>query len=380
MKILIAIDSMKGSLTSLQAGEAAASGIRRVIPDAQITVFPAADGGEGTTAALVSGLNGRYRSVSVTDPLGRPVTACYGILPEGTAVIEMAAASGLAMLHKSERNPLYTTSYGFGEMIADAVRQNCRSLLLAIGGSATNDGGVGCLQALGFSFTDDAGAEVCRGAAGLAAIRRIDRSRVMLELADCKIRIACDVQNPLCGINGSSMVFGPQKGANAELAVEMDEAMRRYAEVTKAYLPDANPDFPGAGAAGGMGFALHTYLGACLEPGISLVMQQTGITDAMREADLVITGEGRLDAQTVMGKVPVGIAEAAKRYGKPVIALCGVTGEGVRLCNSRGIDAYFPILHTICSTEEAMRLDTAERNLADTVEQVFRLIQAVQGL
>lgn len=379
MNIVIAMDSMKGSLSSVAAGSAAASGIRRVLPDATIRVFPAADGGEGTTEALVTGCGGTYRSVQVSDPLGRKIHAQYGILPDGTAVIEMAAASGLALLSSAERNPLHTTSAGFGEMIADAIRQGSRSLLLGIGGSATNDGGVGCLRALGFSFTDADGAEISSGAAGLSALRHIRCDAAMPVLADCDIRVACDVTNPLCGQNGCSVVFGPQKGADADMAWNMDDAMRHYAQTVTRTLPDSNPEFPGAGAAGGLGFALRSFLGAKLEPGIGLVMRKTGLAAAISDADFVITGEGCLDAQTVMGKVPAGIAGAARQSGRPVIAFCGVAGENARLCNDCGIDAFFPILRTVCTAEQAMQPDNAARNLADTAEQAFRLILAARG-
>ena len=377
MKIVIAMDSFKGSLSSVDAGNAVAAGIRRAVPDAAVSVFPAADGGEGTAAALVSGLNGTFRQVCVSDPLGRQIQAQYGILPDRTAVIEMAAASGLPLLKASERNPLHTTTYGFGEMIADAVRQGCRSFLLGIGGSATNDCGIGCMQALGFGFLDKHGKQVPQGANGLGAVKTLCFDGVMPALHDCRFRVACDVTNPLYGENGCSTVFAPQKGADAGMIAEMEHSVQRFSGIVREYLPDADPDFPGAGAAGGLGFALRTFLHAELCPGIRIVMQQTGLEAAIRSADAVVTGEGRLDAQTAMGKVPVGIAEAAKQYGLPVIAFCGCTGDGARICNRRGIDAYFPILREICSAEEATEPTRAKQNLADTAEQVFRMYQCI---
>ena len=378
MKIVIAMDSFKGSLSAAEAGRAAACGIRKAMPDAEVQIFPVADGGEGTVDALVSGLQGRYRRISVSDPLGRPVEAQYGILPDGTAVIEMAAASGLPLLSEAERNPMQTTTYGFGEMIADAIHQGCRSFLLGIGGSATNDGGIGCLQALGFAFLDERGNPVPYGAKGLGAVYHISTDDVMPELSACRFDVACDVNNPLCGVNGCSYVFAPQKGADADMVAEMDRMMQRYSALVKEFAPDSDADLPGSGAAGGLGFALRTFLHADLQPGIALVIQKTGIDTAIREADLVVTGEGRMDAQTVMGKVPVGIAAAAKKYGVPVIAFCGCAGDGASRCNEHGIDAYFPILRMVLPEQEAMKPATAQKNLSETAEQLFRLYACIR--
>ena len=373
MKIVIAMDSFKGSLSSTEAGKAAATGLLRAFPKAEIKVFPVADGGEGTVDALVSGLNGSYRTVTVSDPLGRPIQAQYGILPDRTAVIEMAAASGLPLLSESERNPMMTTTYGFGEMIADAIHQGCCSFILGIGGSATNDCGIGCLQALGSGFYDKNGNQVPYGAKGLGQVHHIDTNQVISELHDCQFHVACDVTNPLCGNNGCSAVFAPQKGADSAMITEMEQSMQCFSTLVKEYYPDADADLPGSGAAGGLGFALRTFLNADLKPGIDVVIHQTGIEAAIKDADIVVTGEGRLDAQTVMGKVPIGIAKIAKKYGLPVIAFCGCVGDGAEICNHHGIDAYFPILRSITTAEEAMKPETAKRNLADTVEQVFRI-------
>ena len=377
MKIVIAMDSFKGSLSSTEAGKAAATGLLRAFPAADIKVFPVADGGEGTVDALVSGLNGSYRTVIVSDPLGRPIRAQYGILPDRTAVIEMAAASGLPLLSESERDPMKTTTCGFGEMIADAIHQGCRSLILGIGGSATNDCGIGCLQALGFGFYDLDGKQVPYGANGLAQVHHITIDQVMPELLECQFHVACDVTNPLCGENGCSAVFAPQKGGDLEMVAEMEQAMQRFSAMVKECYPDSDADLPGSGAAGGLGFALRTFLNADLKPGIDVVIHQTGIEAAIRDADVVVTGEGRLDAQTVIGKVPVGIAGIAKKYGLPVIALCGCVGDGAEICNQHGIDAYFPILRSITSAEDAMNPDIAKKNLADTAEQVFRLFRCI---
>ncbi len=377
MNILICIDAFKGSLSSMEAGNACAAGIRRVFPDAAITIRPLADGGEGTTESLVSGLHGEYRTVTVSDPLGRPIPVQYGILPDGTAVIEMAAASGLPLLAESERSPMKTTTFGFGEMIRDAIKAGCRNFILGIGGSATNDGGIGCLQALGFDFLDADGKQVPFGAEGAAQIAAISENEVMPELRDCTFHVACDVKNPLCGESGCSAVFAPQKGADAVMIAQMDAALSEFARLTKSYHPEADADFPGAGAAGGLGFGLMSYLNASLEPGVELILQETSIEGAVKAADYVITGEGCLDAQTAMGKAPIGIARLAKSYGKPVIAFSGAVRAGAEQCHQAGIDAYFPILRRIESLEDAMQPDHAARNLADAAEQAFRLLQCV---
>lgn len=379
MNIVIAIDSFKGSLSTLQTGNAAASGIRRIYPDAEIQVFPIADGGEGTVDALVSGLHGTYRTVKVSDPLGREISARYGILPNNTAVIEMAAASGLPLLSPAKRNPLHTTTYGFGQLIRDAIGQGCRNFILGIGGSATNDGGVGCLQALGFDFLDQSGKHVASGAKGLSDIVRISDENAIHELKNCTFHVACDVKNPLCGEHGCSAVFAPQKGADAEMIARMDEDLQHFAELTRQIYPDAAPDHAGAGAAGGLGFGLMSYLEAKLESGIDLIIRETGLGDAIRSADLVITGEGCLDAQTAMGKAPAGIAIIAKKYSKPVIAFSGAVKDDARQCNAAGIDAYFPILRSVGTLEDAMDTENAAKNLEDTAEQVCRLIRAIQN-
>jgi len=373
MKIVIAMDSFKGSLSSTDAGKAAAAGILRAFPEAEIKVFPVADGGEGTVDALVSGLNGKYRTITVSDPLGRPIQAQYGILPDQTAIIEMAAASGLPLLSESERDPMNTTTYGFGEMIVDAVHQGCRSFILGIGGSATNDCGIGCLQALGFGFYDKDRKQVPYGAKGLAQVHYLTTDQVIPELRVSQFHVASDVTNPLCGETGCSAVFAPQKGADAAMIAKMEQSMQRFSVLVKEYYPDSDADLPGSGAAGGLGFALRTFLNADLKPGIDVVINQTGIEAAIKDADIVVTGEGRLDVQTVMGKVPIGIAKIAKKYGLPVIAFCGCVGDGAEICNQHGINAYFPILRSITTAEDTMNPDIAKKNLADTAEQIFRL-------
>lgn len=375
MKIVIAIDSFKGSLTSIEAGKAAADGISRVYPQAEISVYPLADGGEGTIETLVSGLGGVLRTVTVSDPLCRIISARYGILPDLTAVIEMASAAGITLLTETERNPMNTTTYGVGQLIADAVSQGCRNFIIGIGGSATNDGGIGCLQALGFGMLDSDGKQVDFGAKGVSQLEKITAENMIPELSECTFSIACDVNNPLCGENGCSAVFAPQKGADKTMIAEMDNSLRKYAKLTRRYNINANPEAHGAGAAGGLGFAFMSYLNAVLESGINLILRKTRVEEAIRNADIIITGEGCLDAQTAMGKAPVGVARLANKYNKPVIAFSGIVRDGAELSNENGIDAFFPILRSIYTQEEAMNSDIARRNLSDTAQQVFRLIR-----
>ena len=402
MNVVIAIDSFKGSLTSLQAGNAAAEGIKRVFPDAYVAIRPLADGGEGTVDALVAGrqggleevfksaartqriqektseMGGEFRSVEVTDPCGKPVIAKYGIIRENnTAVMEMSAAAGLTLVPPDKRDPMKTTTYGVGEMIRDAVSYGCRDFIIGIGGSATNDGGVGMLQALGYGLLDGNGKQIPYGSEGLSGLVRITNDNVLPELSECRFSIACDVTNPLCGENGCSAVFAPQKGASPESLSVMDKWLAHFAELTKTITPDADPDYPGAGAAGGLGFAFRSYTNASLLPGVELVLQETNLESYIRNADIVITGEGRLDAQTAMGKAPVGVAKLAKKYGKPVIAFAGSVTKDAATLNECGIDAYFPILRTVCSLDDAMYTENAAENLSDTVEQVFRVIRIV---
>ncbi|MBQ2662981.1 MAG: glycerate kinase, partial [Clostridia bacterium] len=377
MKAVIAIDSLKGSLTSMEAGYAIADGIRKAYPDAETIVRPLADGGEGTVDALVEGMMGSMQEITVNDPLGRPVSAKYGIIESSkTAIIEMSAAAGITLVTDSERNPLNTTTYGVGEMIKDAIGKGCREFIVGIGGSATNDGGVGMLQALGFGMLDKSGNQVAFGAKGLKDLETITDTNVIPELKDCRFHIACDVTNPLCGDNGCSAVYGPQKGADASMIMNMDKWLSYYAALTREKYPKTDPKFSGTGAAGGMGFAFLSYTNASLEPGIDLILKETRLEEYIKGADVVITGEGRLDFQTAMGKAPVGVAKLAKKYDIPVIAFAGSVTKDATECNRNGIDAFFPILRGICTLDEAMNSDNARANMTDTVEQVFRTIKA----
>ena len=376
MKIVVAIDSLKGSMTSMEAGRAIREGIRNVLPDAEVIVKPLADGGEGTTEALVEGLGGEMAEVRVHGPLETPVDACYGIIRKtGTAIMEMAAAAGIILVGK-DRRPLDATTYGVGEMIRDAVEKGCRNFIIGIGGSATNDGGIGMLTAHGYEFLDAQGKAVGIGAGALKDVASIRTDHVLPELRECSFKIACDVTNPLCGTNGATYIYGPQKGVTEDLRDELDAAMAGYAQVTKTCIGTDHMESEGAGAAGGLGFAFLSYLHADLQPGIELVLEAVGMEKTMEGADLVFTGEGRLDGQTAMGKAPVGIAKLAKKHGAKVVALAGAVIEGAEKCNDSGIDAFFPILRRIVTLDEAMDPGTARENMIRTTEQVIRLAAA----
>lgn len=375
MKVVVAIDSLKGSLSSLEAGSAISEGIHRALKDVEVIVRPLADGGEGTVEALALGMNGRIEKIKVTGPLGDPVEAVYGIIDEThTAIIEMSAAAGITLISEQERNPLDTTTFGVGEMIKDAIKKGCRHFIVGIGGSATNDGGIGMLQALGFGFLDVNGNQVSYGAKGLKDIEKITDEEVLPELKECYFKVACDVSNTLCGDQGCSAIFGPQKGATPSMIMQMDKWLADYAGLTQEKYPKANMKQAGTGAAGGLGFAFLSYMNASLESGIKIILDETKLESYVREADIVITGEGRLDGQTVMGKAPIGVADIAKKYGKTVIAFSGCVTEDAVLCNEHGIDAFFPILRTVTTLSDAMDSENARKNMISTVEQVFRMI------
>lgn len=380
MNIVIAIDSFKGSMTSMEAGKSAAEGIRRVYPDAQIQVRPLADGGEGTVEALTAGLGGKLVTIPVTGPAGLLVDCPYGIVEETkTAIIEMSGAAGITQVTEAQRNPLHTTTYGVGEVIKDAIHKGCRRFIVGIGGSATNDGGLGMLQALGFDMLDASGQPVSMFGKGLADLAQISTDHVFPELAECTFRIACDVTNPLCGEHGCSAVFGPQKGATPEIVQQMDGWLSAYAALAKNSFPKANPNHAGAGAAGGLGFAFLTFFNATLESGVKIVLEETRLSDYVKDADIVLTGEGRLDGQTVMGKAPIGVAQTAKEHGCTVLGFSGSVAKDASACNEKGIDAFFPILRGVSTLEEAMDTEKARQNMADTVEQVFRTIHAIRS-
>lgn len=375
MKIVVAIDSFKGSLTSIEAGTAIKKGILAAKPDADVTIKPLADGGEGTTAALCEGLGGEMICLTVTGPLGHPVAASYGYLKESrTAILEMASAAGLTLISEAEKNPFTATTYGVGEMITDAMEKGCRNFLIGIGGSATNDGGIGMLQALGYDFLDECGNSVGQGGQALYNISSIIERNVSPMLDTCHFHIACDVKNPLCGPDGASYIYGPQKGAaEADLHV-LDSGMRNFAEITSQEMGNDYLHAEGAGAAGGLGFAMLSYLKASLTPGIDLILEMTDLEATLENADIVITGEGRLDHQTVMGKAPIGVAKLAKKHGLMVLAFAGSVTPDATACNGAGIDAFFPIVRGVTTLAEAMLPENAKTNLTASVEQVFRLL------
>ena len=377
MKVTVAIDSFKGSLSTLDAGYSASEGVRRVFPDAECMVSPLADGGEGTAEAIISATGGKFVEVTVKGPLGEPLTAKYGVTPEGCAVLEMASASGITLVPDEKRNPLNTTTYGVGELIRHAIEvSGCRKFTVGIGGSATNDGGIGMLAALGFEFLDECGERVSVFGKGLEKIASIKTENAMRELSACEFSIASDVKNPLCGELGCSAVFAPQKGATSAIVKDMDLWLDRYASLTAKATGTDYKEHPGSGAAGGLGFAFLSYLGADLMPGIDLVIKETRLEEKIKDSDVVITGEGRLDGQSAMGKAPVGVAKTAKKYGKTVLAFSGCVTDDARALNECGIDAFFPILKAPCSLSEAMKAENAKKNLSDTVERAFRIIKA----
>lgn len=380
-KIVVAIDSFKGSLTTFETGKAVKEAAEKVYPDVETVISPIADGGEGTVEAIISANNGEIIETNVCNPLGKVISANYGYIPKTkTAIIEMSAAAGITLIKDNERNPMNTTTYGVGEMILDAISKGCRRFIIGIGGSSTNDGGVGMLQALGFEFLDKSGNQVLFGAKGLKDIAIIKTENAAVELKECSFCVACDVKNVLCGNDGCSAIYGPQKGATPEMIKDMDLWLGNYARITKEVIPTSDANFPGTGAAGGMGFALLSYLGATLMSGIELVINETALERHIKNADLVITGEGRLDGQSYMGKAPIGVAKLAKKYNKPVIAFSGSATDDAVACNEYGIDAFFPILRKPCTLEEAMNVDTAYKNIADTAEQVFKLIKSVREI
>ena len=375
MKVVTAIDSFKGSLTSLEAGHGVETGFKRVDSAIEVNVRPLADGGEGTVDALTEGMHGDKVYVQVTGPLGDKVNCPYGIIAESqTAIIEMSGAAGITLIPRNQLDPMKATTYGVGEVIKDAINRGCRRFLIGIGGSATNDGGVGMLMALGYDFLDAQGQPIALGAQGLKDLDHIETSHVLPALQECSFKIACDVTNPLCGAQGASAIYGPQKGATSAQVLEMDGWLAHYAKCAQVLDDTIDATYPGTGAAGGLGFAFKSFLQGELVSGISMVLEETKLEDAIKEADLVITGEGRLDGQTAMGKAPIGVAQLAKKYDKPVIAFAGCVTKDATLCNKHGIDAFFPIMRKATTLDEAMNHDNALNNLADTAEQVMRLI------
>ncbi|MDC8758283.1 glycerate kinase [Janthinobacterium fluminis] len=374
MEILIAPDSYKESLTALQVAAEIEAGFREVFPDARYVKMPLADGGEGTVQALIDAMAGRRVELSVAGPLGEPVAAFYGLTGGAAiAVIEMAAASGLALLPPARRNPLRTSSYGTGELIRAALDAGARRFVLGVGGSATNDGGAGIAQALGVRLLDGDGAELGPGGAELARLRRIDVAGLDPRIAACRIDVACDVSNPLCGPQGASAVFGPQKGADAGMVAQLDANLRHYAAIIARDCGVNIVAVPGAGAGGGAAAAMLAFLGGRLRPGTDIVNDAVGLDAAVATADLIVTGEGRIDSQTIHGKTPIGVARAALRHGKPVIAIAGCLAASAAAVHAHGIDAVFGAVSRPCSVADALaaaavNVRSAARNVAATLK------------
>ncbi|AZP34515.1 glycerate kinase [Cronobacter sakazakii] len=371
-KIVIAPDSFKESLSAMDVAKAIEAGFREIYPQAHYVCVPMADGGEGTVEAMVAATGGQFITTPVTAPLGNNVDGFFGLLGDGeTAVVEMAAASGLHLVPTAQRDPRITTSYGTGELILAALERGVKAIIIGIGGSATNDGGAGMMQALGARFLDGEGRELAPGGAALARLERLDLSALDPRLAQVSVTAACDVDNPLCGEKGASAVFGPQKGATPAMVTELDAALRRFGEQLEAATGKAIISAPGAGAAGGMGAALLGMLNAELRPGIEIVIESLGLAQAVRDADLVITGEGRLDSQSIHGKTPVGVARVAKQFQRPVVAIAGSLTPDYQIVHEHGIDAAFSVIDRIVTLQEAQ--DDAERNLRVTARNVAAL-------
>lgn len=371
MKIVIAPDSYKESLSALEVANAIEQGFREIWPDADYVKLPVADGGEGTVEAMVEATTGRIVEVDVTGPLGEPVTAFYGLSgDERTAFIEMAAASGLEQVPVALRDPLKTTSWGTGELIRHALDAGVDHIIIGLGGSATNDGGAGMVQALGAKLLDARHNDIGKGGAALDALAQIDISQLDPRLAACRIEVACDVTNPLIGKEGASAVFGPQKGATAETIDRLDTALAHYAQIIARDLGVDVLELAGGGAAGGMGAALYAFCGAQLRRGIEIVTDALQLDACVADADLVITGEGRIDSQTIHGKVPVGVAKVAKRYHKPVIGIAGSLTADVGIVHEHGLDAVFSVIYTVCT------LDDALKNAAENVRMTARNVAA----
>jgi glycerate 2-kinase len=373
MHVLIAVDSFKGSLSSQKAGEAITAGIQRVFPEATTEIITMADGGEGTVEAIVQAGKGKTQVIQVTSPINESVDAILGQLPEGTIVLEMAAASGLPLVPKEKRNPLVTTTRGTGELILKALDLGARQIVIGIGGSATNDGGAGMAQALGVKLLDTEGRELEPGGAALENLETIDITDLDPRLKETQVIVMCDVDNPLCGPRGASAVYGPQKGATPEMVEQLDQNLAHFAQKIKEQLGLDLANLPGAGAAGGLGVGLMAFAGAQLKTGIEAILDTVGFDKMLGQADIVITGEGRIDGQSVFGKVPMGVAKRAKKYGKPTMAIVGSIGPGSESLYQHGLSSILSIVNGPMPLEEAM--DRAYELTLEAAERGFRLLR-----
>ncbi|NCB42344.1 MAG: glycerate kinase [Clostridia bacterium] len=372
MNCLIATDSFKGSLTSIEAAACVQEGILRVFPDAEITIMPVADGGEGTVETILAGLSGKAVWTTVLNPLGKPVDAMFAILETGEAVIEMAKASGLLLVDPKERNILSASTYGTGQLIKKALDMGCRKICIGIGGSATNDAGAGMAQALGVHFLSKDGKELSPGGGALGNLDRIDCTQIDPRLKETEVIVMCDVNNPLCGQDGASRIYGPQKGATPSMVLELDKNLSHYADIVKRDLNIDAKDYPGAGAAGGLGMGLMCFAGAKLVRGIDTVLDLSMFDEKMEKSDVIITGEGKLDQQTMRGKVIYGVLERCEKAGKPVIAICGrVTDEGRQAFGKR-------FRAIVAAADETVPLNLAIKNaktlLTGTTERIIKQI------
>ncbi|WP_069998656.1 glycerate kinase [Cellulosilyticum sp. I15G10I2] len=374
MQIIVAPDSFKGSMSAIEAANSIEKGIKKVFKDAAIVKIPIADGGEGTVDAIIMGSNGTYKEINVTGPLGEKLPAKYGILPDGSAVIEMAAASGITLVPREKLNPMETTTYGTGELVKAALDAGARKIVMGIGGSATNDGGMGLAQALGVVFKDQAGNVLGLGAKYLKSIHTIDASALDKRLQEVEFIVACDVTNTLCGDQGASAVFGPQKGATPEMVQELDTALKHYAGVIKEQLKKDILEVPGTGAAGGLGVPLLVFCKATLKSGIKTVLEAVNIDEYLKDTNLIITGEGKIDGQSVYGKVPVGVAEAAKPYNIPVIAIVGSIGVDASKVYDYGIASIMSIMDHPMSLDQAIQ--SGKELLEDSAERMMLMLKA----
>ncbi|HGO5854973.1 TPA: glycerate kinase [Mannheimia haemolytica] len=372
MKIVIAPDSFKESLTALEVAQAIQQGFARVFPEAEYQLVPMADGGEGSVQSLIDATHGNLQKISVIAPLANEVEGFFGLSgDQKTAFIEMAAASGLHLVPMEQRNPLVTTSYGTGQLIKAALDLGVEKIILGIGGSATNDGGVGMLQALGAKFLNAEQREIGFGGEALSQIQQIDLSGLDSRLSQVEFEVACDVDNPLCGERGASAIFGPQKGATAEMVKTLDQALLHFAETVKSQLGIEIAEKAGAGAAGGMGGGLLLLPNVTLRSGVQIILEATDLAEKLANADLVVTGEGRMDAQSIAGKTPIGVAKTAKQFGKPVIAIVGSLKEDYPVVYQHGIDAVFPIIRQVSNLDAVLK--SGKENLISTAENVARL-------
>lgn len=379
IKILIAPDSFKGSLTALEVSESIEKGIRKILPEAEVKILPMADGGEGTVQSLVDATGGRIVCKDVTGPLGEPVRAFFGVLgDEKTAVIEMATASGLPLVPDDKKDPTRTTTYGTGELIKAALDEGVKKIVIGIGGSATNDGGVGMAQALGVRFLNNQGEEIGYGGGELGFINSIDITGLDPRIKETDVTVACDVSNPLYGKQGAAYIYGPQKGADSEMVKLLDDNLRHYSKIIERTLNKDISNIPGTGAAGGLGAGLIAFLDAELKSGIDIVLQVSNFEDHLAGVNLVITGEGSIDYQSARGKTPVGVARKAKEYGLPVVAICGMIGDDLEGVYKKGIDAVFSITKKPVSLEDSVA--NAKKWLEFTSEQIIRLIKTTNQL